>query len=981
MPYEIPSQLQYSEKIIFGLDFKQLTYATIFGLLDFAIFFKTPWSITIKVSLMIVPTMLAVGFMFFDLDRFAFNIYHWLRFRGTENMQKYIGVKEVDEYIHTDKKVAVIQVFPINFNIKTHDEKDTITRQFLKFVNAIDFPVQILMQTKDLDIKQYLSKLTAPTQYKELFEKNKKFLLKLIHERKVHDRAFYLVVKEQDKLSIQVEICCDWLRTLGLQHKVLEKKELKELVTIKSQELVNSPSHLQIDNKFHRIIYAHGYPRMVEQGFLDKIVSCPGEFDFSLHINPYDVETMMVMINKELQKQKADLYSMNLKGTMSPSLEIKYNDTRRVLDELQKGNDKLFNISLYITCKANSLGELELLCRKVQSQLNALMIIPKIAMFQMDHGYKSMLPLAEDKLGLHRNITSKGLSAFFPWTSPFFQIEEKGVWLGLNKNGIPIIKDIFSLSNPNGVILAQSGGGKSYFAKLLISRYLLNGTRVMVIDPQGEYRNLVGKFGGERIDLSRTSDSIINPLDLMGHDYAEKRLALMDLMQVMLGGLTEPQRAFIDRALTKAYEKKGITNDPDSWDNSPPILGDLLKVLEQMEKKATQMEKMSIRSLINRLSIYVTGVFSFLNRETNIDFENNFVCFDIGDIPKPVKPTIMFLVLDYVYAKMKKDLDRKILLIDEAWSLLSRTEDASYIFEIVKTCRKFNMGLLLINQEVEGLLSSAAGKSVLANSAYTVLLKQKPAVITNICKTFHLSQFERDYILSASVGEGILLIDNEHFELKVVASPAEHKIITTQADELLEQKKAIVKSTKKKKVEIKADTSVSVHRKSKLSKEEVKFLIAKKFVEVTRKSICRSKKEKYLVKPRFNESESHLFVTYDIAEYLAKHKVESKLYVTKKPDVVFEIDGKKIAVEVETGTQSKRAARLSEKVKLLNEGYDHWFFVVTNRNNTPKYKKLGQVLELRYLKGHLDKLINYRHHIFKKNKVTSPRKSTKKKPK
>ena len=73
----------------------------------------------------------------------------------------------------------------------------------------------------------------------------------------------------------------------------------------------------------------------------------------------------------------------------------------------------------------------------------------------------------------------------------------------------------------------------------------------------------------------------------------------------------------------------------------------------------------------------------------------------------------MFLVLDYVYMKMKKDLDRKILLIDEAWSLLSRTEDAGYIFEIVKTCRKYNLGLLLINQEVEGLLTShplAGGK-------------------------------------------------------------------------------------------------------------------------------------------------------------------------------------------------------------------------------------------------------------------------------
>ena len=133
----------------------------------------------------------------------------------------------------------------------------------------------------------------------------------------------------------------------------------------------------------------------------------------------------------------------------------------------------------------------------------------------------------------------------------------------------------------------------------------------------------------------------------------------------------------------------------------------------------------------------------------------------------------MFLVLDYVYMKMKSDIERKLLVVDEAWTLLSRTEDASYIFEIVKTCRKFNMGLFLINQEVEGMLNSQAGRSVLANSSYTILLRQKPAVIDDIQKTFHLSNVERMALLTAGVGEGILLMEDEHSELKIVASKEE----------------------------------------------------------------------------------------------------------------------------------------------------------------------------------------------------------------
>ncbi|HLC22699.1 MAG TPA: hypothetical protein VJJ79_02915, partial [Candidatus Nanoarchaeia archaeon] len=401
--------------------------------------------------------------------------------------------------------------------------------------------------------------------------------------------------------------------------------------------------------------------------------------------------------------------------------------------------------------------------------------------------------------------------------------------------------------------------------------------------------------------------------------------------------------------------------------NEPPTLSDLLQTLESMEKRATVIEKSSLHSLINRLSIYVDGVFSFLNKHTNINFGNTFVCFDIGDIPRPVKPVIMFLVLDYVYMKMRENIERKILLIDEAWSLLSRTEDASYIFEIVKTCRKFNLGLLLINQEVEGLLTSEAGKSVLANSAYTVLMKQKPAVIYDVCKTFHLSHVEKEYLLTAAVGEGILIIDNDHFELKVVASEEEHKLITTNPDELLKgqtvsksteqhtTKKETPKSAneietekQQQKVTINVDSEKGFYKHRDLNLDEIKYLLAKKYLIVEKKSIALGKVEKFLLKPRFNESINHFFVTKDIAQYLEQHGIKVEMFATKKPDITFTLHGKKIAIEVETGTVYEKARKqLLEKVNELNKGYDVWFFVVTNRNYAQKYRKLGKTIEMR----------------------------------
>ena len=968
--YEIPQQLAYKEKIVFGLTFSQLAYAMLFFPIVFSLLFKINASIEVRIVLACIPGLLAVGFMFFDLTTHLKNWYTWFKTRNLdtkEKLEKALALGEIkDDLIFANKKkIAVVKVESINFSMKTKKEKEAIGYAFQKLLNSIDFPIQILMTTETLNLDSYLNKLECKmNDYKEMFDSYKNHMKDLVEDNSAMNRNFYVVIPETSDINIQIKLCEDRLHSLGLKTSRMRNNQLKRIFTkifskksnLYPNKIKNSPDFIDIDGKFHKVVYAYGYPRSVEEGFLDKLVSCSGDFDFSLHINPHQIEQTLILLNKELQKQRADLYAAKLKNQLNPSLEIKYQDTRTILSNLQKGNEKLFDVSLYINCRADSLKELNLLTRKIESELNSLLIIPRKPTFRMLDGFKSCLPLAKNFLGVNRNITTPALSAFFPFTSSFSKFDESGVWLGLNKNNIPIIKDIFNLSNPNGVVLAQSGGGKSYFCKLLITRYLLNDTKVMVIDPQGEYGALVSHFKGQTIDLSRNSETIINPLDLMGHDYMEKRLSLIDLMKVMLGDLTDIQKALLDKAISITYKKSGITNNADTWNNKPPILGDLMKTLKQLEKKSSKLEQSTINSLASRLDMYVTGVFSFFNRKTNINFDNKFVCFDIGNLPSQVKPAVMFLVLDYIYMKMKANLDRKILLIDEAWTLLSRTEEAGYIFEIVKTCRKFNLGLLLINQEVEGLLDSKAGKSVLANSAYTVLMKQKPAVIDNICKTFHLSEGERIHLLTANIGEGLLMMEDDHSELKVIASPAEHKLITTNPDELNAFEKEPKKKTVSKDVKIRVNPDKRFFHKKKLSRDEVRFLLDEGYQIKKYKSLLTDKIEDFLLQPRHNESLTHLFMTHNISEFLEKNGIETELYTTKKPDIVFEIDGKKFAIEIETGSVLSKISRMKEKLEVLSQ-YDKWFFVVTNKNKVKKYLKFGDSVSARYVKSRLNKLI------------------------
>lgn len=961
MTYEIPQQLEYREKILFGLDFKQLAWLFLFSFIALIVL-KMPIGFSLQFIMEIIVSAIAFGFIFLDLHSKIKSWISWYSFREIrlkKNLKEFSGIKEIkDNMIITteNRKLAILKIEPINFSIKPLVVQETIIQSFQKFLNSLDFPIQIIMDTESLNLKEYLkdleSRIKGNNEFKDIFKEYKEHLEKTIQQRHVLNRNFYLVIPEKDNLEIQVELCQKKLENIGLKSSRIDSskiflifKKFFNSEDIFPEKIKNDPNSIKIGNLFNRVIYAHGYPRTVDHGFLDRIVSLLGDFDLSLHIEPYDLEATMIQVNRELQKQRADLYSADIRGIVNPSLEIKYEDTRNILDNLQKGREKLFNVSLYINCRAETKESLDLISKRVESELNSLLIIPKYPSFKMIPALQSCSPIVKNILAMKRNVPTRALSAFFPFTSSFLQADLSGIWLGLNKNNIPIIKDIFKLSNPNGFCLASSGAGKSYMTKLFISRHLLHGTKVIVLDPQGEYRNLVQMFHGKRIDLSRNSETIINPMDLMGHDYHEKRLALMDLMPIMLGPMTDPQKSFIDRAITESYAKKAITSDPKTWNREPPILGDVLDCLKIMEKKAVKIEEPTVRSLINRLDMYVNGVFSFLNRQTRINFNNRFVCFDIGNLPKQVKPTLMFLVLDFVYMKMRQDLERKILVIDEAWSLLSRAEDASYIFEIVKTCRKFNLALFLINQEVEGMANTEAGKSVLANSSYTILMRQKPAVIEDIQEAFHLSNAERTFLLTAAVGEGILIMDDEHSEIKIVASEREHKEITTNPDEILknnptkEQKKDLI-IKRLESVSIKVNLEKNLFRTENLSINDIEYLLGKGYKEITQYNID-GKIEKYLIRTKGNESAKHGFLVYNIAEFLESKKYKFKLHTSTNPDLVFQMGKKEYAIEVETGVWLRKNINgFKEKVRQLYEKFeDRWVFVVTDRGCSKEYNK------------------------------------------
>ncbi|MDP3724112.1 MAG: ATP-binding protein, partial [bacterium] len=438
------------------------------------------------------------------------------------------------------------------------------------------------------------------------------------------------------------------------------------------------------------------------------------------------------------------------------------------------------------TIPASSLEELNTITKQVESTLASLLIVAKRTTLQMEDGFRSTLPLGRDKLFIVRNMDTTSLASTFPFTSSELS-SDNGIMYGINEhNGSLIVFDRFSLENANTVILSKSGGGKSYLTKLEASRSLMFDTEVIVIDPEDEYRALCQAVGGEYIPFKYNSPLKVNPLDLSGmlsedeNELSFKIQTLHRLMRVMLGALSPTEDAILDRALVAAYQQKGITLDPKTQRNMPPLLEDVYKVLVGMEEP-------DARGLAERLERYVKGSLAgFFSSHTTVNIQSQFTVFSVREVEDELRPIAMFLILDFIWTRVRKSLKRRILIVDEAWYMMRYPDSAMFLWSIAKRARKYYLGLTTITQDIEDFLASDLGHAIIQNSSIQILLKQSPSSIEKLAKTFALSEGEKHLLLAADVGEGLFFAGPNHAAIRIVASPEEHRLITSKPQELLE---------------------------------------------------------------------------------------------------------------------------------------------------------------------------------------------------
>jgi hypothetical protein len=590
-------------------------------------------------------------------------------------------------------------------------------------------------------------------------------------------------------------------KTAGSEAKAMlasiRPEEIYEAAALELQDVI-APSALKIESKqinlgekIARTFFVISYPRYLTENWFSPIINLDKIFDVSIFIHPVDTSKVLRQFQKKVAEVQSQINMRESKGLVrDPILDTAYRDLESLRDDLQQANEKLFDVGLYITIYADNENELFKIENEIKSILEAKLVYIKPALFQQEEGFKSTGPFGSDLINVHQKLNSAPLSSLFPFIS-FDLTSNKGILYGINRhNSSLVIFDRFSLENYNSIIFAKSGSGKSFATKLEILRTLMFDADVMVIDPEREYEYLAEAVGGRYFNISLSSPHHINPFDLpipredeTASDVLRSNIInLVGLFRVMLGGLTPEEDSLIDRAISETYALKDITPESDFSSIEPPLLSDFETVLAGLEGS---------ESIVTRLAKYTRGSWAtFINQPSNVDINKKFIVFSIRDMEDDLKPVAMYIITHFIWNAVRKNIKKRLLVVDEAWWMMKTEDTASFLYSIAKRGRKYYLGLCTITQDVGDFMRSPYGVPIVTNSSMQLLLKQSPSTVDLLQKTFNLTDEEKYLLLESNVGEGIFFAGLKHVALKIIASYTEDQIITSDPSQLLAIQKA-----------------------------------------------------------------------------------------------------------------------------------------------------------------------------------------------
>lgn len=590
-----------------------------------------------------------------------------------------------------------------------------------------------------------------------------------------------------------------------------------------------SEHEIKIENNYVRTFVISGYPANVSIGWLDAMYSYDGDMDVAVYIEPSNERTAFDELTDKITQYETE-YSTevergSVKKTTLLASKIKALYEQRSL--LEQNYESMYHVATFCAMYSDDLKTLNKEAQKFQSRLSSTRMTVMPLLLRQDDGFKTCSPYCIPEItDYYRNMNTSALSAFFP----FYNSEvnhANGTLIGLNRLlNTPAIIDFFNrkvLGNANLAIIGCSGSGKTYLTSIFIMRSSLESVRHVIIDPENEYGPCTDAIGGISLKISPGSENMINPFDIdreiefdfngnpTGREFVDikgKAAELLNLFQVMLPNMIDAEsKADISSLIIQMYNDFGITSSPSSLYEDKSFLDEetgkyysdtVYKIMPRfsdfillLSQKAEKESNNKLLSIAKAFSMYCEGgIYDMFDCYTNISPElmrtATTIRFDISDIEDEVlRPVGMYVILNWTENKfIKKDRKtKKRIICDEAWMLLQKNIAGSdytslFLEKCARRIRKYNGSLGCISQNFREFVSRKEGENVLSSTAVKIFLKQSQEDIYAVADKFILSEGEKNFLLTATIGEALVKIGMESFIVDVFAFPFEDQLIS-----------------------------------------------------------------------------------------------------------------------------------------------------------------------------------------------------------
>lgn len=585
--------------------------------------------------------------------------------------------------------------------------------------------------------------------------------------------------------------------------------------------------HLVVGNQYVRNFVMQGFPNQVYVGWLNALYNAEAEIDTMIHVEPADDRAALDALTAKITQFEAQLATEQERGNirnvtrLGDAIQDLYEERRK----LERNIEKLYQVEILANLYADSKENLEKETQKLDNKLRGRKIYLMPNYLRQDDGYKSTLPIGKSFItDKYRNFNSGALTACFP----FYNSEithENGVFIGVNTaTWTPVLIDFYDrkiLNNSNITVLGQAGTGKTFFVSLLTLRSTLRGIRTVIIDPEGEYKKLTDAVGGSHIYLAPDSNECINPFDIEEEDIVDedgfptgqkevnindKVSDVLNLLEVMAGGLSQGQRSTCATLLQQLYYDKNISRDPASlyvtepfFDHKTnlfyhegmkkqmPTFSDFHRKIEEYAIKNNDIEMNDLGKTL--LMFKKGGIYDMFDCYTSENLSNlknsPIVTFDVSRLEENIlRPIGMYVALSWTWEKFvkKNPQNKKRVVCDEAWMLVSpnmagSAYTAQFLENAARRIRKRNGGLLVASQNFSEFARSPQGEAVLKQAITNIFLGQDPTDVDALQDTFKLSDGEKIFLMGAQRGEMLIKMHNESTTVSVIPFEFEKALI------------------------------------------------------------------------------------------------------------------------------------------------------------------------------------------------------------